>query len=278
MAENTDWGKQRVRAREAYEALAQEIAAVPAEQVLPAHLDIPTVVGTLLAKLPAIRALRPEIVSELPSFDLAQFDRLENLVLALDHAHGAYLVATQPPLSLEQLGAEGAKLRKVFLGDAMAQEGRGVFGEKRVPQLGLGSGPRDLGDDLLALVNLYRNHWRRLEGRTGISIAELEHAEILAEQLVSAADTGDAARKTREDAVEQRERVFALLLRAYDDVRRATLELRTNPEEADGIAPSLDAGGHRAGQPSEPEPFEPPAEAPAPTLRSGDGFARADSK
>jgi hypothetical protein len=50
----------------------------------------------------ARKALRPRIEKELPSFDLAAFDKLEDYAWALSYAQSLYLTATQPPGELAE--------------------------------------------------------------------------------------------------------------------------------------------------------------------------------
>src|SRR5690606_26364868 len=135
-----------------------------------------------------------------------------------------------------------------------------------------GSGYRDLAEDLIALVNLYRGHWPLIANRTAITMDEIEHAESLAAQLVIAVGERDLVPVARSAAMEQRERAFALLVEAYNDARRAVLYLRAYDGDADEIAPSLYAGRTRprddAVEPTSPGEPQPSTSQPSALLPS----------
>lgn len=126
MAENSGAEGSRARLRDAFERVSADLQALPESALTRVNLDVPTAVGTILGALPKIRGFRGQIAAELVRYDLGLFDKLEDYTLALAYAHGAYLVASQAPRSLEELGAEGMQLRDVLLADASAQAARGL--------------------------------------------------------------------------------------------------------------------------------------------------------
>jgi hypothetical protein len=241
-------GENGSRAHAAFEALAPELAAIPAETLIKVNLYVPKVVGTVMAKLRSIRTLRPKIEEYLPKFNLARFDRLETIVLALFYAHGAHLVASRPTPPLPALTERGTKLRRILLADASTQAERELFSEEVLADIRKGTGYQDLGEDLIALVSLYRSRWAEVKPTSGVSLAELDEAESLAAPLLVAAEERGMIPENRAKAIEQRRRAFTLLIDAYDDVRRAALYLCRTVKEANEIAPSLYSG---RGQPSQ---------------------------
>src|SRR5215510_5535519 len=84
------------RFRDAYQRLHTDIRSVEDKDLVPINIDIPSAVTTALGSLPEIRSLRTQILRDMPSFDLTQFDRLEDCTLALGHAHTLYLAASAP--------------------------------------------------------------------------------------------------------------------------------------------------------------------------------------
>jgi len=48
------------------------------EELAQVNLDLQQATGTILGVLPEVTALRAQIVKELPGFDIAQFDKLED--------------------------------------------------------------------------------------------------------------------------------------------------------------------------------------------------------
>src|SRR5262245_4533620 len=119
-------GDVKPRFFEAFEKLSGEIRAMPKSDFTTINLDVPTAVATALGILPAVKALRDR-AAVLPGLDVARFDRLEDYTLALAHAHGAYLVASSPPRSLEDLGDEATRVRDLLLSDANALANRGLL-------------------------------------------------------------------------------------------------------------------------------------------------------
>lgn len=247
-----------VRARAAFEELAPALEALQPEALLRVNLDVTKAVGTVMLKWPGIRALRPEVEKHLPFFDLARFDRLETLALALFYAQSAFLVAAAPRRTLEELNGRALQLRRIFLADASTQAERKVFEEAVLRRIREGSGYQDLCQDLLALVTLYRSKWSELDGVVAIRTAELDEAEALSAQLLLAAEARNTPQVTRTKASDDRDRAFTLLVEAYNDARRAIRYLR--PEvEAEAIAPSLYAGRRgKSGEAELPEPSESP--------------------
>jgi len=267
MAENQAGEVQKARLRDAFDRVYAELRALPDAALSKINLDVPTAVGTVLGALPKIRVFRASIAEQLPKYDLARFDRLEDYALALAYAHGAYLAAGQQPRSLEELGAEALVTRDVMLADATAQSARGFVDRALIAELRSGTGYRDTAFDLVALVSLYRSNWSKVQGKTGISLAELEMAEILADRLMTAVGLREQAPPTRLAATEDRIRAFTLFLGTYEHVRRALQYIRFEEQDADAIAPSLYAGRSRRVVPE--DELEPIDETEPPPLPPG---------
>src|SRR5690349_8898244 len=123
------------RFRDAYESLLTEIKAVPASELIPINVDIPTAVTTALGSLPEIRALRARIAAEMPQFDIARFDKLEAYTLAMGHAHALYMGASTPLESLDQISDEATRLREVLYSDAAALAQRNLLDGSRLSEL-----------------------------------------------------------------------------------------------------------------------------------------------
>jgi hypothetical protein len=103
------------RFRDAYQHLLEEIRKVPDGEIITINIDVPTAVTTALGALPEIRTFRPQIATDIPSFDLVRFDKLEAYTLALGHAHTLYLAASNPPESLGDLSETGSRARELLL-------------------------------------------------------------------------------------------------------------------------------------------------------------------
>ncbi len=99
----------------ASEALARvkpQLATLSPEQLLQVNLDVQAAAGTVLGALPEIRAFRERIVKELPAFDVAAFDSLEDYVLALSAAQATFQTATAPSDDLEPLAPTIGRARR----------------------------------------------------------------------------------------------------------------------------------------------------------------------
>ena len=100
--------------------IAPDLAALSVEELTQVNLDLQQATGTILGVLPEVIALRERIVNELPAFDIAQVDKLENYGLALRFAHAAFQTATLPPDDLTELSEEAIALPERLVADARA--------------------------------------------------------------------------------------------------------------------------------------------------------------
>jgi hypothetical protein len=119
--------------------------------------------------------------------------------------------------------------------------------------------------DLIGVTGVLRQYWGALQGKTPVSVADLERAEELGQQLVKALGVKEQAPAVDDAAALDRKRAFTLLAVAYGEVRDAVLYVRRNSRDADQIAPSFYAGrgGSRKKEGSESAEAKPQS-APAP--------------
>jgi hypothetical protein len=137
-------------------------------------------------------------------------------------------------------------------------------------------GYKNIAFDLLALVAMFREKWRVLDGKTLLPASELKHAQLLADRLISA--VGDREQTpTQIDAADRRQRAFSLFVKAYDQARRAIQYVRWEQGDADSIAPSLYSGRgnsnvkRRAEDAAVTPAPAPVVQAPAPVAVNGSG-------
>jgi len=250
--------------------LASEIRAVPASEHATINVDVQGVVAATLAAVPRLRQLRPELQA-ITTLDLTPYDALEDYALALAYAHGAYLVASAPSTPAET-AREAASVRQVLLSDAQALAGRGLIDASRLEGIG-GRGYRNLAFDLIGLVRVLRDAWPTLEGKTLLTLEELESAEVLANRLLVEVGTRDGP-TVMSQARRDRAGAFTLFLRAYRYAQRLLRFLRHDEGDADQILPSpyADKGRRKtASNDEEPEvrlvaiarPYSLPANSPS---------------
>ena len=246
------------RFRDAYEHLIDEIRKVPDEDLVTINIDVPTAVTTALGAVPQIRTLRPQIATDIPTFDLVRFDKLELYTLALGHAHTLHLAASSPPESLSEFSEAGTETRELLLSDATALAARGFIDGEKLKTLRGPHGYRNLAFDLFTIAALMRDNWARIVGKTAVQPEELDQAEMLADRLITAVAAKEQAPMVVAESADIRERAFSLFVTAYDDARRAVSYLRWHQDDVDEVAPSLYAG-RGSGSKRKPEPPAPPA-------------------
>jgi hypothetical protein len=244
--------------RDAYQRVLDDIRAMPANKLVPINIDIPTTVTTALGAWPQIRVLRPR-VAELPHFDLAAFDKIEDyaLALALGYAHARHNIATTPAESLPELSVAATSLRQWLLTDATSLAQRGLIDGERLKDLKGPNGYRNLSFDLERLAALLRDNWEQIGDKTPTTPPELDEAETLADRLLTAVGIRNQAPATAAETADIRQRAFSLLVNAYGQARRAIGYLRWQEDDLEQIAPSLytaRAAGRRKSQPKTPVP------------------------
>jgi hypothetical protein len=250
-----------LRFRNAYERTRAEIDAVSDEQLVQINVDIPSAVTTALGALPEIRAMRPRLVEELPKFDLARFDKLEQYTLAAGHAHTLYLAASMPAEAVPELAEQCMGLCGTFRTDAEALVRRKLLDGVLLKSLKGTVGYRDIAFDLFTLVQILRENWPRIQGKTALSLAELNQAEVLADRLTTAIGAREQAPAVVGSAAESRHRAFSLFMRTYNEARRAIGYLA--PDEVDQITPTVYVPRGPSKKRSEPEVQAPQAATPA---------------
>lgn len=234
---------QQEQFRAAYEALADERAALPPDRIIRINADVPTAVSVVLGHEPQIQQLA-EQGKGLPGFDATVFEKMERYAQALAYAQMLYNVASTPVENVPELAAEAVKARDRFGADAEALAVRGMLDGSKLQELRGGPGYKNIAYDLGSLVALLRANWSKVAAKTAVTEMELKHAQVLTEQLVMAI----AAREQQEAAIsaasDERSRAFTLFAHAYDQVRRAASFLHWG-ENIEDIVPSFYNG--RAG-------------------------------
>lgn len=245
---------QEVLANQALMRLLPELKALPAQDLVQVQLDIPEAVATVLGSLPEIRALRGEIEGSMKGFDLTSVDKLEDYALALSDAHTEFLIATKPMDDLEQLIEEGTSLRTKLEADSNALALHGLIDREKLSELQGGVGYKSLATDLSIYAKVFIKSWNEIQNKVGFSAADVERAAKIGQRLIRVVGLREQATQAVEEATDIRLRAYTMLLRAYDEVRRAVTFLRWSHNDADAIAPSLFAGRTRRKTPSVPAP------------------------
>ena len=251
---------------------------------MPINLDVQLVVTTVLAAGPGLRSLREDIAAYLKDFDVEQFDAIRTYAEALAFAHAAYLAASAPPDTLPQLAARAMELRDQLLADSTALARRNLVDGKRLHELKGGNGYLNVGSDLGVLVSMLRERWTDVQGKSAIQQSEVDEAERLFERVTNAYAERAQLSSSAQAASDERARAYTLLVKAYDQARRAASYLRWTQNDADKVVPSLYAGRNGSRGKSAPEPVTdqpapvtpadsaPIAPSPAPGMPGGSPF------
>jgi hypothetical protein len=238
---NTSQATPKARFREAYERALPDMAAVPESELLTINLDIPSAVATALGACRALAPLREQVMG-LHDFDLTHFDKLETYALALWQAHSSYVAASTPVSPIPELAGRAAAAREQLLSDTGALAKRGLVDGARLEELRGAVGYKNVAVDIGLLVTLLRARWSVISGKTALTSDELDAAEALADELITTLGQREQAPRVVATAANSRTRAFSLLVKTYDQVRRAINYLRWNERDLESIAPSLYAG------------------------------------
>ncbi len=270
------------RYREAYDRATPIAQALNAADLVTINIDLPTAITTAVGALPQIMTFRDEAAT-LPGFDVSAFDQLETFTFATGVAHTLYMSASAPPAQLVQLNEQAMALRTTLYADAVALATRGLISGDRIGEFKANIGYKNLAFDLLALSGLLRQSWSTISGKTAITMADLDQADLLCDQLVNAIGTREQAPAVAAEVSTQRQRHFSLFVTAYDQVRRAISYLRWDDDDIEQIAPSLYAGrntGRKKQDDSPPAPTPPPTPnppAPAPVVTPSPNSSTAEA-
>jgi len=247
---------------ESYARVKADLDALKVEDLLQVNLDVTTAVTSILGLLPEVKALREQIVKQLPAFDIAAFDKLEDYALALSFANTGYLAVTQPPDDLQELNSNATKMHDRLLADAQALAEHGLLDGGQLAQLKGGNGYKNLAQDLQLLSRVMREGWDKIQNKSATTAEDLKAAYQMSVRLMRIVGLREQGPALLAAATDQRLRAFTLFITVYEDVRRAVAYLRGRQGDADTIAPSLYPGRPRR-RPSEPDPTAPNGTQPA---------------
>lgn len=229
-------------AKDAYDRVKADWETLQSDQLLQVNLDLQLASQTVLGALPEMQRLREQLAKELPSFNLAHFDQLEDYVLALTYVQSRYAMATQPPNDLQELVDEAANLRGILQADAEALARRGLFQPEKLAGLKGGSGYRNLAQDLQALATELTALLPTIQGKTATSAEDLQAAAQMSTRLTRIVGVREQSPAVLAALAEERLRAFTFLIKVYEEARAAIGYLRRHQEDAEDIVPNLYTG------------------------------------
>lgn len=247
----------------AYNVTAEERRALPPDEVMALNLDPFAVTSTVLGAMQAINALRPA-AAKLDGFDITHFDRAPKYALALRHCNTLYLMATTGPKALEQRAQEAYDWREKMRAESNTYVLHGVMNEERLKEYSGQKGYRNVSSDLLIQVAAFKEVWPQIESKSFLKRSQLDQIAELASEIDRLVGLREMTPQSVEQSADDRARAFTLLMRSWNQIRRAVNYLRADEGDADSIAPSLFTTRKRRSSSSqeEPEPPEPPVVTP----------------
>lgn len=229
----------------AYEKTAADRDALRTVDLLPINMDVQAAFDTVIGALPRLKLLRGDIVAALPSFDVTWLDWLEMYALALSYVNAMLQSSSIPTEELPRLALRATKLRDKLFADASLLAQRGMLDHRQLSELRGGSGYENVAVDLFVLVRIMRERWSEVAGKGQTGLAEILEAEQLASRIRRSHAARAEQSTTMAAAREGRLRAFTLLVRAYDQTRRAVTYVRWNAGDADKLAPPLSVWARR---------------------------------
>lgn len=229
----------------AYEKTTADRDSLRTVDLLPINMDVQAAFDTVIGALPRVKVLRTEIVAALPSFDVTWLDWLETYALALSYVNAVLQSSSIPTEELPRLAVRATKLRDKLFADASALAQRGLLDHRHLNELRGGSGYDNVALDLFVLVGVMRERWSEIAKRGHTGLAEILEAEQLASRIRRSHAARAEQSLTMAAAREGRLRAFTLLVRAYDQTRRAVTYVRWNAGDADKFVPPLSAWTRR---------------------------------
>lgn len=266
--QNTTLKIPQPRLRDALERAIPETAQLTHQDLLPLNLDPLATASMIQAVLPGIIELKPQISILLRELDLKPIDQLDLYALALIQSHIDYVSIKSPP-DVFYAWMRETELRERLVFDIKALAHRGLLAGIPQSQLRTFKGYKNVARDILTFANLLRASWNTISAKCVVSKAELDRAEVLAEELIRLRGHREHSSRSLEDAALRRQQVFTVLMNAYSQARKAVTFVRWEIGDADRIAPSPYSGKRVSRKPPKPATEAAPPVATA----SADPFA-----
>jgi hypothetical protein len=229
----------------AFEAVREEIAAVPTTSLVRRNLNIPRAARRGLMVAERIEPLHAEL-STMSHLDHRKVETMPTYALALTYAHERVEAAERAKVSLADLLAQAVPLRADLMttGDMLAHFG--IVSPERMAQIHAGQGHADTAADLLALGLLLGGIWPAIENKVVVTREQVDLAIPLSAQLQRAIGVreggGEDPLTEPSDARLVRAQALELFVAAYGECRRGVSHLRWHQGDAARIVPSLYPG------------------------------------
>lgn len=248
-------------AEAAAQRVAAEMEALRPEELAALNVDVVSASAIILGAVDRIVAFR-EQMAKLPDFDLRNVDNLKDYAIAAWYVHITSLPVPEPA-EAEALFQEAVELRSKFLRWSAPLADEGLLDRAAVDKIKEGSGNRDVPSDVVAFVGLYRANWAAIQGKCGVTEADLERGALIGPKVFSLVSQREHRKTTpRAEASQRVRRAWTLPDRAYAQCRRALTYLRFEEGDVDTIAPNVRSNSGSRSTTPVAEPVTPAVAAP----------------
>ncbi|MGC4067325.1 MAG: hypothetical protein QM784_22315 [Polyangiaceae bacterium] len=230
---------------EAYARVLSEAMSLPSNKVRRLNLDVENVVIIALAAAKRLPSFEGELRG-LQGFPAEHLDHLADYILALRKAHLHCCFATRPVEKLPELNEAAIRWRDILLAEAKSLALRDHIQAEQLKKFVTNQGYRRVARDLSGLAQIFKENWERIKDDSGLKHAHVLEAEKLALKLTCAIALRAPSPEQILLAREIRARIFTLLCRAYEQIRRGIRYIRWQGDTVDEIIPSLYSGRKRA--------------------------------
>lgn len=214
----SEQASQRFRFRRAFERHRDAIAAIKEEDLETINLDIRAAVVVSLGAYEAVQELLPEMDAKLREYDRASVVELDDRARASGYAHTLYLAASAPVERIPEYVAKLRPVRATFLSDIRTLQKRNIIDAQKLANIKEGQlSHSDLAFDVMLLAEILREQWAGIEGKTAVTIAELDRAEHDADELSTALAIKEGGPSVATEAAKTRHRAYT-----YSSTRTTT--------------------------------------------------------
>jgi hypothetical protein len=249
--------------KQSYERILPELKALTPEDVTAVNIQVTSAVATAFGVCRELKPFRNQIIEQLPQFDIARFDKLEDYAKALAQADITYTISTEPDDQLRALYEEAVRLRDILYADATAVAQRGLVSSAVLKEYTGLTGYKNVAAELMMLSGLLSESFPTIQGKCAATTEELDQATRIGTYILRVVGQREQGPESVAATTDMRAQAFTLFSRAYADARRAILFLRAAEQDADTIIPSLYAG--RGGSKKKEKTEETPAATSTPT-------------
>ena len=167
---------------DAFLATKAERDALPEASLIHPNIDVGGAIGTALAVFPALAAYRPLIEEQFKTFDFKAFDSIEKYAAATSYAD-SLVTNVNEPQGLNATYEQALTLREAFRADISTLILRKQLDPAKMPKLTNAVGYKNVARDLRGLITAAKLNYSAMEGKSVLTIDEIEKAVLVASAL-----------------------------------------------------------------------------------------------